>query len=97
MSSAQYESNSCKSCFEKNSYSPLANTTDYTCDQPCLCRFNEGRSSKDRMYYNWFVLDEPMNIPSGSGQIVPAPSDNGCAPGPTPSQGSAPARRSIRM
>ena len=47
-------------CLDSSQYSSLQNTTNYTCDLPCLCRWNEERSSKDKLYYDWFVLDKPM-------------------------------------
>lgn len=74
MSNYHYNEGSCPSCISRASYSDLQDTTNYTCDQPCLCRFTNERSNKDRMYYSWFVLNEPMNIPT-RGQI-PQPPDN---------------------
>lgn len=53
------------------SYSLLKDTTNYSCDQPCLCRFDEERSAKDRMYYNWFVLKSPMVLPQGGQNLQP--------------------------
>ena len=53
----------CPSCLTSGSYSTLENTTNYTCDQPCLCRFTSDRSDKDKMYYDWFVLKKPMDLP----------------------------------
>jgi hypothetical protein len=62
-------------------YSTLQNTTDFSCDQPCLCRFNEERSDKDKMYYNWFVLKQPMQLPpAGSQQPLQVPKMSGCNP-----------------
>jgi hypothetical protein len=69
-----------KSTFNKDpacNYSLLQNTTTYSCDQPCLCRFDEERSSKDRMYYNWFVLKQPMDLPP-AGQNLPQPQNMNC-------------------
>jgi hypothetical protein len=41
-------------------YVSLEETTNYDCDQPCLCRFTDQRTIKDRWYHDWFVLDKPM-------------------------------------
>jgi hypothetical protein len=59
------------------SYAELKNTTNYSCEQPCLCRFDEERSSKDRMYYDWFVLNSPMVLPP-AGQILQSPQKMNC-------------------
>jgi hypothetical protein len=70
-----------KSTFNQDNacnYSILKNTTNYSCDQPCLCRFDEERSAKDRMYYNWFVLQKPMNLPA-PGQMLPEPQKMNCS------------------
>jgi hypothetical protein len=66
----------CPSCISKGGYSDLANTTNYTCDQPCLCRFTGDRSNKDKMYYDWFVLNQPMKLTPG--KIIAQPSNNNC-------------------
>jgi hypothetical protein len=55
----------------RTQYADLAETTNYDCDQPCLCRFNGERSVKDKMYYDWFVLDKPLVLPP-AGQKVEA-------------------------
>jgi hypothetical protein len=52
----------CPSCHYSNSYSTLQDTTNYSCDIPCLCRFDEGRSSKDKMYFDFFVLNKPIEL-----------------------------------
>lgn len=57
-------------------YSDLQDTTQYTCDQPCLCRFTNERSNKDRMYYSWFVMNQPIQLPSAP-NTIPQPND-GC-------------------
>jgi hypothetical protein len=49
-------------------YVSLQETQNYECDQPCLCRFTDERSDKDRMYYDWFVLNKPIVIPEPSGK-----------------------------
>jgi len=64
-------------CLENNQYSELKNTANFSCDQPCLCRWTGERSSKDKMYYNWFVLNQQMQLPPG-GKILPPASDNNC-------------------
>ncbi len=69
-----YEGSRGRDCLMNNSYSDLQDTTNYTCDQPCICRFTDERSEKDKMYYAWFVKDQPMNLPT-SGQIA-QPSNN---------------------
>lgn len=53
----------CRGCLENGDYSDLQNTTHFSCDQKCLCRFNDDRSTKDKMYYNWFVLNKTITIP----------------------------------
>jgi hypothetical protein len=65
MSNYHYnDQNGCVGCLKKNSYADLQNMTNYTCDLPCLCRFNvDERSSKDKMYYDWFVLNKKMTLP----------------------------------
>jgi hypothetical protein len=65
-------------CLQQSSYSDLKDTTNFSCDQPCLCRFGvDERSSKDRMYYNWFVLDQPMQLPP-PGKPLPQPKNDIC-------------------
>jgi hypothetical protein len=60
----------CRQCFDTSGYSELQNTTHYSCDQKCLCRFNDDRSSKDKMYYNWFVLNQNMVLPPSYTQKI---------------------------
>ena len=49
----------------QNNYVELKDTTNYNCDLKCLCRFGvDERSDKDKMYYSWFVLDQPMKLPA---------------------------------
>lgn len=75
MSGYHYTENSgCNGCLSNGSYSDLADTTNYTCDQPCLCRFSDERSVKDRIMYDWFVLNKPMNLPLNG--IISQPSSN---------------------
>lgn len=63
MSNYHYNDHSgCKTCLEKGGYSSLANTTYYSCDQPCICRFTSERSAKDRAYYDFYVLGKPMDL-----------------------------------
>lgn len=64
----------CPSCHVQNSYASLEQTTNYSCDIPCLCRFDEGRSSKDKMYYDFYVLNKPMMMaiqPNRGESMVP--------------------------
>jgi hypothetical protein len=70
------EMNPCPSCVNESIYYPLKETDRYSCDQPCLCRFNQGRSVKDKMLYDWFVLNKPMNIPKNGN--LPPPKSNEC-------------------
>jgi hypothetical protein len=58
-------------------YSLLKDTTNYSCDQACLCRFDEDRSQKDKMYYNWFVLKQPMELPP-PGNVLPFAKTGNC-------------------
>lgn len=53
----------CTSCNDADLYVPISKQTDYTCDQPCLCRFSNERSVKDKMYYDIFVLGKQVDIP----------------------------------
>ena len=78
MSNYHYSDQSgCKNgCLGKSSYSDLKDTTDYTCDQACLCRFTGERSDKDKLYYNWFVLGQPMKLPTSG--AIPPPANNTC-------------------
>jgi hypothetical protein len=61
----------------KNLYTKFDKLTNYSCDQPCICRFNEDRTPKDKMYYSWFVLNQPMNIPITNSNI-PVPQNSYC-------------------
>lgn len=70
------DQSACISCNQKSSYLPLSQTTHYSCDQPCLCRFDEGRSTKDQMDYNYFVLGQPMNLVPGKN--IPQPKPGNC-------------------
>lgn len=71
-----YNDNGCNLCNQATIYTQNKDLTNYSCDQPCLCRFNEERTSKDKMYYNWFVLNQPVNIPSGNDSVLPQPQSN---------------------
>jgi hypothetical protein len=42
-------------------YSNLQNTDKTDCEVSCICRGLNERSVKDRLYYNWFVLNQPMD------------------------------------
>jgi len=53
----------CRDCRSKYEYTDLKNLTNYQCDQPCICRFTNERSTKDKMYYDIFVLGKNVNIP----------------------------------
>jgi len=44
-------------------YSPLKKLTDYSCDVPCLCRWDKDRSNFDKMQYEWLVKGQKPNIP----------------------------------
>jgi hypothetical protein len=50
----------------RSKYSDLEDTTNYNCDQTCLCRHTGERSVKDKMYYDWFVLNKPVQMPLAS-------------------------------
>jgi hypothetical protein len=71
------DQSSCVSCMHRSSYSTLGNTTNYSCDQQCLCRFTGDRSVKDKMYYNWFVLNQPMILPQQN-KPISVPKNNNC-------------------
>lgn len=62
-------------CDNSGNYRDLKSTTHYSCDQPCLCRFSNERSDKDKLYYDWFVLNQPMVLPP-KGNIPPPPKNN---------------------
>jgi len=47
----------------KGFYSPLDKTDTYVCDQKCLCRDTYERSTKDKMDYDYFVLNKPVEVP----------------------------------
>lgn len=64
-------------CLGQSQYYTLEETTQYTCDQPCICRFTDERSTKDKMYYNWFVKDQPMQLP-GPQRPFPQPVNSSC-------------------
>lgn len=69
MSNFHYNDQSgCPSCATRNDYSSLANTTNYSCDQKCSCRFSNERSTRDKLNYDWYVLGKPMNLPPFGGQ-----------------------------
>ena len=69
MSNYHYREGGCTTCLEQSSYSSLQNTTNYDCDQYCICRGTDERSDKDKMYYNWFVKGDPMRLPAAGGQL----------------------------
>jgi len=46
------------------SYTDVKHITDYECDQKCLCREVNERSDKDRLYYDFYVLNKPINLKS---------------------------------
>ncbi len=62
MSTMNIEHSPCPSCLHGSQYSTLQDTTNYSCDIPCLCRFDEGRSDKDKMYYDIFVLGKKVDL-----------------------------------
>lgn len=78
MSNYHYYEGNCSgsNCVNRASYSDLQNTTNYTCDHPCTCRFTNERSNKDKMYYSWFVQDQPMNLPTVG--TIPQPTSDDC-------------------
>jgi hypothetical protein len=74
-----YEGNQgCQGCLQKGQYTDLKNMTNFECDNYCSCRFQNGRSTKDKMYYDWFVLNKPMNIPKGGDVVLKPPQNNVC-------------------
>lgn len=85
MSNFHYNDQSgCSSCATRNDYSDLGNTTNYSCDQKCSCRGSFERSTRDKMNYDWYVLNKPMDLqPLNSGirpQIIEY--DDSISPGP---------------
>jgi len=62
MSGYNYYENRDKSCANTGDYYRLAQTTTYTCDQPCICRESQERTAKDRMYYDVFMSDKPVSV-----------------------------------
>jgi hypothetical protein len=52
----------CQNCFQFSRYVDLANLTNYSCDQPCLCRNTSERSTRDQMNYDYYVLGKPMHL-----------------------------------
>lgn len=44
-------------------YTKLKNLTNYECDQQCLCRNTSERSTKDRMDYDVYVLNQNIQLP----------------------------------
>ena len=62
---------------ENGKYLNLKNTATYNCDLDCMCKHTDERSDKDRMYYNWFVLDQPVQLPP-PGQQIKQPKNNMC-------------------
>lgn len=46
------------------SYTNLKHITDYECEQECLCRETSQRSDKDKLYYDFYVLNKPINLKS---------------------------------
>jgi superfamily II helicase len=58
---SNYENNnSCRDCTNKYSYSSLANSDEYDCNQECICRNTNERSTKDIMDYNFYVMKKPF-------------------------------------
>lgn len=53
----------CHSCTNASSYSSLQGTTKEDCTASCINRFNKERSVKDQMDYNFYVKNQPMNLP----------------------------------
>lgn len=62
MSGYNYSEGGCKTCLQKGSYLPLSETTNYTCDQQCLCRHSQERTAFDKTYYSVYQSDKPVNI-----------------------------------
>lgn len=56
---SNYENSSCKDCVNKYSYSDLEKSDKYECNQYCICRDTNERSTKDIMDYNFYVLKKP--------------------------------------
>ena len=47
---------------QRAAYAPLVATTTYDCNNQCSCRFDDGRSDRDMMDYNFFVMGQPMKL-----------------------------------
>lgn len=73
--SNSYERKNVSDCENGGNYSSLENTTRYSCDLPCLCRFSDERSDMDKMYYDWFVMKKPIALPP-PGVNLPQPENN---------------------
>lgn len=77
-----YESNSTS---HGAAYAPLAATTTYDCNNQCSCRFDDGRSTRDMMDYNFFVLGKPMELSPYQAYVNPRGAPLFQAPPPYPS------------
>jgi len=51
-------------------YNQLQNLTKYRCEPSCLCRWDNERSSWDRMQYNWMVKGKQPNVPPASQSFI---------------------------
>lgn len=56
------EHTSCQDCFSKTKFTPLKDTANYDCDQPCLCRYTGERSDKDRMMMAFYNQGKVPNL-----------------------------------
>jgi hypothetical protein len=63
MSNYHYnDQGSCTSCLNKSDYSDLNNLASYSCNQKCICRGTGERSTKDKMDYQFYVLNKPVML-----------------------------------
>jgi hypothetical protein len=46
----------------KYSYTNLKHIDEYECNQHCLCRETNERSDKDKLYYDFYVLNKSMSL-----------------------------------
>lgn len=63
MSNYHYDDRSgCANCSYSSKYSPINELDTYKRGPKCIDRFNTQRSEKDKMYYNYFVLNKPLHL-----------------------------------
>jgi hypothetical protein len=56
------DTSKCPNCYNRKDYSTLDDTTNYHCDQKCICRNSSERSTKDKMDYVWYVENKPVPL-----------------------------------